>query len=73
MPDLDPALRLPAVMAATGLSCSQIYAEIAEGRFPKQFPLGKRAVGWRQSEIAAWLASRVNARTKPKTRQMEAA
>jgi len=32
---------------------------MAEGNFPKPVQLGKRAVGWRESDIAAWLQSRV--------------
>jgi prophage regulatory protein len=31
---------------------------MAEGTFPKPVKLGKRAVGWRASDIAAWLESR---------------
>ena len=54
-------LRLPAVKARTGLSRSSIYAYIADDRFPSPIPLGARAVGWLESEIAEWLQSRVDA------------
>lgn len=54
-------LRLPAVKARTGLSRSSIYAYIADNRFPSAIPLGARAVGWLESEIAEWLQSRVDA------------
>ncbi|MFM9860607.1 AlpA family transcriptional regulator [Pseudoxanthobacter sp. M-2] len=59
---MQQILRLPEVKRATGLGRSSIYAHIAEGRFPKPVPLSGRAVGWLESEIAAWQASRVAAR-----------
>lgn len=46
------------VQERTGLSRSTIYAMMAAGSFPKPIPLGLRAVGWAESEIAAWLESR---------------
>jgi len=52
-------IRRPEVEALTGLSRSTIYAMISEGMFPKPVKLGKRAVGWRESEIVAWLESRI--------------
>ena len=58
---LDVILRRPAVEAATGLSRSTLYEMIANGRFPKPVRLGARAVGWRESEIAAWLGERSQA------------
>lgn len=44
----------------TGLSRSTIYAMMTEGAFPKSIKLGKRAVGWREADIAEWLDSRAN-------------
>lgn len=52
-------LRLPAVKARTGLSRSTIYLRMAQGTFPKQISLGSRAVGWLESEIDAWVDSRI--------------
>ena len=52
-------LRLPAVKARTGLSRSTIYLRISRGEFPKQVSLGARAVGWLESEIDAWVESRI--------------
>lgn len=52
-------LRLPAVIAKTGLGGSTIYKRIAEGTFPKQVALGSRAVGWLESEINAWLNQQI--------------
>ena len=52
-------LRLPAVMALTGLSRSSIYHQIAEDRFPKQIRLSRRAVGWLRHDVEAWIQERV--------------
>jgi prophage regulatory protein len=54
-------LRRPAVEQTTGLSRSTLYAMMAEDAFPKPVKLGKRAVGWRASDISAWLESREKA------------
>ena len=53
-------LRLPNVKTRTGLSRSTIYAMIKDKRFPKYISLGARSVGWLESEIEAWIESRVN-------------
>lgn len=51
--------RLPAVKAMVGLSTSTIYSEMSKGRFPRPLRLtGNKAVGWRRSEVQAWLQSR---------------
>ena len=54
-------LRLPDVKARTGLSRSTIYAKVKEGNFPKYISLGVRSVGWLESEIEAWIQSRIEA------------
>jgi prophage regulatory protein len=60
-------LRLPAVKARTGLSRSSIYAMMSEGDFPTQISLGKRAIGFVESEIDAWIFQRIETRqTKTK-------
>lgn len=55
-------LRRKNVEARTGLSRSTIYARIQQGTFPRPINLGGRAVGWLESEIQAWLESRVEKR-----------
>ncbi len=52
-------LKLPAVMEATGLSRSSIYAFIKKGSFPAAIRLGARAVGWDEAEIATWKEQRI--------------
>ena len=54
-------LRLPQVKSATGLSKSTIYSRIAEGRFPKQVPLGPRLVVWVESDIQNWISEQITA------------
>lgn len=51
-------LRRRKVEERTGLSRSTIYAQIAEGTFPKPIKIGKRAVGWTDTSIDEWLAAR---------------
>lgn len=53
-------LRMPAVRVRVGLSRSTIYEAISKGEFPSSISLGARAVGWLESDIDAWLESRVS-------------
>lgn len=55
----DRILRLPAVVARTGVSRSTLRRLEHAGQFPSRRQLGPQAVGWVQSEIDAWIASRV--------------
>jgi prophage regulatory protein len=52
-------IRLPAVLTRTGLSRSSVYLAISRNAFPAPLSLGARAVGWLESDIDAWLESRV--------------
>jgi len=54
-------IRLPEVMARTGLKRSSIYKFVNQGTFPAQIPLGERAVGWDESEVSAWIETRIQA------------
>lgn len=63
-------LRLPAVIARTGLSRTTIYQEIALGHFPKPAQLSARAVGWASTAIDGWIAERL---ATPATRHPAAA
>jgi prophage regulatory protein len=55
----ERALRLPQVCQMTGLRRSMIYQLQAERRFPQRIMLSERAVGWLESEVQAWLDSRI--------------
>ncbi len=52
-------LRLPEVMARTGLSRSTIYVRLAAGCFPQPVSLGGRAVGWIEAEVDEWVRERI--------------
>lgn len=53
-------IRLPEVLARTGLSRSSVYSRISEGRFPAPVDLGTgHAVGWVEEEIHRWIAERI--------------
>ena len=53
-------IKRPEVSNKTGISRSQIYSLIAEGKFPKQIKLGSgRASGWVESEIDKWIDDRI--------------
>lgn len=52
-------LRLPQVCKVTGLGRSMIYQLEVERRFPSRVRIGLRAVGWVESEVQLWLASRI--------------
>ncbi|MQM38448.1 hypothetical protein KBTX_02459 [wastewater metagenome] len=53
----DRILRRPEVERITGMGRSALYAAMQEGRFPRPVKLGPRAVGWRESEVQAWIDS----------------
>jgi prophage regulatory protein len=55
----ERALRLRQVCQLTGLGRSMIYQMQAEGRFPQRVKLSDRAVGWLESEVRDWLATRI--------------
>lgn len=53
-------LRKPAVKARIGISAdSTLYDLMAAGHFPRPINLGARAVGWIESEVDAWIETRM--------------
>lgn len=60
-------VRLPAVIARVGLCRSSIYNRLRSGEFPKPVRLGKRAMGFVDREIDAWLQSAVDHRSSKQT------
>ncbi len=54
-------LRLSAVKDWTGLSRSTIYAMMKSHTFPQNIQIGMRSVGWLESDIQAWIDSRITA------------
>lgn len=55
-------IRLKEVMSTTGLSRSQLYRYIGEGRFPESVAIGGRSVAWVEAEVLRWVASRIDSR-----------
>lgn len=58
MPEPTRILRRPQVENLIGLKRSKLYALMREGAFPRPVRLSAGAVGWRETDIAAWLQSR---------------
>jgi prophage regulatory protein len=60
MADNNPEvlLTMAKVKAQTGMGATFIYENIKEKRFPKSIRVGRRAM-WVQSEVQAWIRSRI--------------
>jgi prophage regulatory protein len=54
--------RIPEIVKQTGLPKSSIYALLKEGKFPKPVQLSRRCIGFVESEIQAWIQSRIDDR-----------
>lgn len=54
----SPILRRPQVERLTGLSYTTIFRKEKNGDFPARVRLGPNSVGWKESDIIAWLTSR---------------
>ena len=48
-------LRRAEVSQVTGLARATLYKQVTDGSFPQPIRLGERFVGWRLSDIDAWL------------------
>lgn len=57
-PQYERLLRLPEVMALTGLKRSSLYLKISQSEFPSQVKIGDRASAWKLSEIQHYIQSR---------------
>jgi prophage regulatory protein len=58
MADTPIIIRKHTVRAMTGLSDSSIDRHEQTGDFPKRVKLSKRAVGWYEAEVVAWIQHR---------------
>jgi prophage regulatory protein len=54
----DRIVRFPELTAMIGRPRSSVYLMISRGEFPPGKKIGARAVGWMESTVYAWLASR---------------
>lgn len=53
-------IRLPQVIARTGMSRSWLYGAVANRQFPAPAKIG-RASGWDAAAVDAWIAARLSA------------
>ena len=51
---IDRLIRREEVQEMCGISRSELYRQVADGRFPRPVRVGLRAVRWWQSEVEAW-------------------
>ena len=54
----DKVYRLPDALGMTGLCRSSLYKALAAKEFPEPVRLGKRAVGWLESDLMHWVETR---------------
>jgi len=54
-------LRLPHVIARTGLSRSEIYRLLKVRAFPQPLKLGIRAIAWDEDAIEQWITDLITA------------
>lgn len=62
--ELDGLVRMKQLQELVGLRPGSIKRLIARGEFPQPVQISERAIGWRSSEVQAWIDSRV--RVTPK-------
>ena len=65
----ETILRLPGVVAATGLSRSTIYDRIHHGTFPAPISIGGDRVGWPVSKVRAWIDRAVDGSADTRKRE----
>ena len=51
----DILIRREEVERMCCISRSELYRQVADGRFPRPVRVGLRAVRWRRSEVEAWI------------------
>ena len=62
VPSSAHIVRIPAVLAKTGLARSSLYAAIARGEFCQPVRLSARTVGFISTEVDAWIQERADQR-----------
>ncbi len=60
----DKILREPEVCAIVGMSPPTISRQEKAGLFPARRRIGKRAVGWLESEVQEWVARQAHSNQK---------
>lgn len=65
----DMVLRIKELTQKTGLARSTVYSKLSvaskhfDASFPKPIRLGASSVGWLESEVDLWIASRAQSRS----------
>ena len=54
----DRFLRRHDMLARVGIPQATVYLMMQRGEFPRSYRITRRLVGWRESEIVDWMASR---------------
>lgn len=54
----DSYARMNQTMARSGRARSTIDKDMSAGTFPTQVKIGEKAVGWKNSELSAWMSAR---------------
>ena len=57
-------LRLPDVMAKTGLGRSSVWNLVKRNAFPKPINLGLKCTAWSLESIESWMQERIDASSK---------
>ena len=57
--NIEKFLRRDEVIGRVGLSDTTIYNLEIAGKFPRRIVITPRCVAWRESEIQAWIESRI--------------
>ena len=60
-------LRARDVAGLVGLSESEVWQRVSEGRLPRPMQLGPKYTRWALSEIDAWMRERVATAPRPRT------
>lgn len=61
----SPLLPLREVMKRTGLPRNAVYTRSAAGTFPARFTISKGVLGWRETDVDAWIADPSGYQAKP--------
>ena len=65
-------LRLPKTLDQIGVSRSTLYQRIADGLWTRPVPIGLRAVGWPESEVATLMAALIAGKSQSDIRELVA-
>lgn len=63
IPDGMRILRKKTLLEMIDIGHSTLDRWVALGTFPKPLKLSKRSIGWRESDVQAWIEQRANARS----------